>query len=388
MRTYIFTLLLLVIGTWSYAQEVDSTRLQQRYQQANVYISTYQFDKALELLSECYIKDPQNTDYLLKIAYCHSQSGRYPDAKLFYNEALKVDSLNLIAISSLGSLYEGENNYLKARGYYQQLIQADTSNSYYFKRNGFLALRLNDPISAIEYFQKAHLLNKVDIEVIHQLGAIYLALEELDYADQMIQKGLHTDPNNIKLLQTKARIHHKRKEHPEVVAAIEKTMVQGDTIDYYQMMMGVSYIHLDSVDTAIYHLERILAREKDTEHTHHYLGLAYRTKGELEKAETHFQRAIEKGISEQVGEYHAGLATIMEEKGELREAIRFYEKAKEYGAGGENIFHLARSCDLYYKDKKIALRYYEQYLRTRDNKYRDYTEQRIRQLKELIHFQN
>lgn len=389
MRAIPFLLLCLLFNVnGAFAQTLDSVRLQERYRQANVYISAYQFDKALSLLSECYIKDPQNTDYLLKIAYCHSQSGRYPDAKLFYNETLKVDSLNLIAISSLGGLYEGENNYQKAQEYYRQLIQIDTTNSYYYKRNGFLALRLNDPISAIEYLQRAHLLNKLDIETIHQLGAIYLALEQLDYAEQMIQKGLNTDPNNIKLLQTKARIHHKRKEHPEVVAAIEKTMAQGDTSDYYQMMLGVSYLHLDSIDISIYHLERILAREKDTEHTHHYLGLAYRTKGDLEKAETHFQRAIELGISEQIGDYYAGLAAISEEKGTLREAIRLYEKALDYGSGGETIFHLARNCDLYYKDKKIALRYYEQYLNSPDQKYRDYARQRIPQLREIIHFQN
>lgn len=176
-----------------------------------IYISAYQFDKALDLLSECYIKDPQNTDYLLKIAYCHSQSGRYPDAKLFYEETIKIDSLNLTAIN---------------------------------------------------------------------------------------------------------------------------------------------------------------------------------TKEELDKAEEHFKIAIEKGVSPQMGEFHAGLAALLEEKNQLREAIRYYEKAIEYGADAETIFHLARNCDLYYKDKNIALRHYQKYLKTKDNKYREYTARRLKQLKEIIHFQN
>ena len=64
-----------------------------------------------------------------------------------------------------------------------------------------------------QFFLKAHELNKADIEVIHQIGNIYLALEQLEFAERMITKGLYTDPNNIKLLQTKARIHHKKKEH-------------------------------------------------------------------------------------------------------------------------------------------------------------------------------
>ena len=73
MKAFSIFFLFLLTGYWVRAQEVpDSIRLQQRYQLANVYIASYQFDKALSELSECYIKDPKNVDYLLKIAYCHS----------------------------------------------------------------------------------------------------------------------------------------------------------------------------------------------------------------------------------------------------------------------------------------------------------------------------
>ena len=94
------------------AQSADAdTDLEQKYQQALAYISAFQFDKAQRILNECYIKDEDNIDYILKIAYCNFQSGRYPDAKLFYQTALKLDSMNTVAISSLGYIYERELNY-------------------------------------------------------------------------------------------------------------------------------------------------------------------------------------------------------------------------------------------------------------------------------------
>lgn len=40
------------------------------------------------------------------------------------------------------------------------------------------------------------------------------------------------------------------------------------------------------------------------------------------------------------------------------------------------------------KTQKIALKYYEQYLDTGNQKFRTYTEQRIKQLREFIHFSN
>lgn len=364
----------------------DSLRLQQRFQQAQQLIAAYQFDKAQQLLSECYVKDPQNVDYLLRIAYCHSQLGRYPDAKMFYGEVLKVDSSNAVALSSLGGLYEQEYNYRKARDYFETLIAIDSTNSFYHKRNGYLALRLGDALGGLSAFLKAHQLNEADIETISQLASIYLAMEALDYAEQMLEKGRRIDPRNIKLLQAKARLHSKRKEHPAVVDAIENTMAQGDTSEYYQMMLGVAYLQIDSVERALFHLQDIVRRREDTEHTHHYLGLAYRTLGALDKAAEHFDKAVKKGISEKMGVYYSGLAGVYEEKGALKEAIRYYEEALRYEKQPETIFYLARNCDQYYKDKKIALRYYQQYLDSGDGKYREYTEQRIQQLREYLHF--
>ena len=110
--------------------------LETLYQQALTKISAYQFEDALKLLSRCYIRDQYNVTYINQIAYCHGQQGRYPDAKLYYKEALKLDSVNVTAISSLGRLYEQERNYKTSLPYYQQLVQLDSTNSFYHKTIG------------------------------------------------------------------------------------------------------------------------------------------------------------------------------------------------------------------------------------------------------------
>ena len=42
-------------------------------------------------------------------------------------------------------------------------------------------------------------------------------------------------------------------------------------------------------------------------------------------------------------------------------------------------------CGQYYKDKRIAMRYYKRYLKTGNKKYEDYSTKRVEQLKEVIH---
>ncbi|PHN07332.1 tetratricopeptide repeat protein [Flavilitoribacter nigricans] len=382
-------LLLLFWSLSGVAQESDSTTdLSRNYQQALELINQFQFDKAQTLLSTCYIKDPENVDYLLKIAYCNQQSGRYPDALIFYNKVLKIDSLNTTALSSTGSIYERTSNYREAAKYYRELIRIDTSNAYYYKRNGYVALRMNKPLQSVIYFLRAHGLNEADIETIDQLCDLYLALNDLKSAELMVKRGRAIDPNNLALLYNNARLEQKRKNHEEVAGAIRRAMELGDTSDYYQMMLGVAYIYLDSMDQAIGHLEAIVDRGQDSEYTHHYLGLAYRAKDEHAKSIAHFEQAIELGVSEKMSDFQADLASVLVEENNYRAAIDHYREALKYDPSAEHIFHLARTCDQYYKDKKIALKYYEQYLNTKNQKFREYTEQRIKQLKEFIHFSN
>jgi len=61
--------------------------------------------------------------------------------------------------------------------------------------------------------------------------------------------------------------------------------------------------------------------------------------------------------------------------------------ASRYSADPVLDFHIAHNADRYFKDKKIALRYYQKYLNNNHPKYREYAEQRIMQLKETIHLQ-
>jgi tetratricopeptide (TPR) repeat protein len=378
--------LVLIFWTFYPGFTQSSDDLSVSYQQALDLINAYKFDEAQELLSECYIKDQENLDYLLKIGYCNFQTGRYRDARLFFNKSLNVDSLNTTALSSLGSIFEREANYRRAREYYVRLIDIDSTNAFYFKRLAYVDLRLRRPIGAIYQFLKAHSLNPNDIEAIEQLSALYLRADQLDFAEEMLGKGLQLAPDNIKLLQNQARLFHKRKNYPEVIQSIEHMLVQGDTTDYYQLMIGVSYLQVDSVDHALHHLEALEKRGEKSEHLFHYLGLAYRDKNQPEKAVTYLDLAIQEAVSPKMHLYLADLAQLREEQGNHKKAIELYQQAFEEKEEPEYLFRLARNTDIYYKDKKIAIRYYQQYLATEDRKFRNYATERITHLKELVHF--
>ena len=187
-------------------------------------------------------------------------------------------------------------------------------------KNALVAQRKGDLIASTALFNKAHALNEKDIATITDLAIAYLELKALDYADQIIDKGMALDSSNIKVLYTNARIRNAFDDYPAIVRSVGRAMELGDSTNYYAMMISVAYLKTNQLDSCIYHLNRVIARERDSEHTHHYMALAYELKGDFDKAAEHFEIAIEKGISKKVPRYHQDLAEL-------------YEKSKKISIG-------------------------------------------------------
>ena len=368
------------------AQMTNTIDIKEQYTLGVQALNNYQYQKALDHFYECHRVITNDKEYLQKLAFCYMKLGDFNEAKFSYNSLLKKDSTNVYAWSNLGAIYEKELNYSKASDCYQELLVIDSTNSYYFRQNAFMSMRLKDPIRAIAYFSQAHDLNEKDLVVINELSSLLLQIRQAPTAEAIVSKGLKLAPDNLKLLYTKSDILHFKKEYDNVVSTISHAMSLRDTSQYYQKMIGAAYLHLEQFDSCIYHLDEIVRKREDSELTHYQLALAHKGLGNMEQSEKEYQAAIEKGISENVGVYFKNLALLLDEQNKLKEAIAAWKKAIEYSPDEETyLYFLARDCDNYYRDKKIARRYYRQYYETKDKQYREYVRLRIQYLNGVIH---
>lgn len=376
----------IILGCCWFANGQAVIDINEQYKLGNEALNNFQYQKALDHFYECHRVDMNNKSYLQKVAYCYMKLGDYGEAKFSYNSLLKKDSTNVNAWSNLGSIYEKELNYSKASECYQELLAIDSTNSYYFRQNAMMALRMKNPLLAVVHFSKAYELNPKDVIVINQLGSLMLRFDQPDEAQEIIQRGLRFAPNNFKLLYTKADILHRKKDYENLVETISHTMSLGDTVQFYQKMLGAAYLHLEEYDSCIYHLDRIVERGEESDLTYYQLAIAHRSKGDLDKGAESYQLAIKKGISENVGTYYKNMALIFDEQKKYKDAIAAWKKAIEYSPKEHvYLFHLAQDCDKYYRDKKIARRYYRKYYDTKHQKYREYVRERIQYLNGLIH---
>jgi len=308
--TYGLLLMLLCSFFQSSGQSEEIVQdIEKEYQLALERMAAYQYEKALYHIYNCQRMKPKNVDYNAKLGFCYFKLGNYSDAKLCYQSILKLDSINVNALSNLALIYDREANYQAAHRFYEQLLQIDSTNSYYYKQVAYVAVKRREVLEALSFFTKAHELNPKDITVVREMADLYLSLEALDYAGQMVDKGFQLDSMNIKMLYSRAKVANKRKAYLDVVNSVEKVLVQKDTAAYYETMLGVAYLQLDSLDKAQFHFERLIDQKKTSEHIHHYLALIFDKKGDQEKSIEHLEQAIEEAVSPKLSIYFRDLAS-------------------------------------------------------------------------------
>jgi tetratricopeptide (TPR) repeat protein len=336
----------------------------QDIRQAEELVSNYQFDKALAILSD--INDTIDVRIPLQRGYCYYRLGNFKNAILCYNQALRLDSINRTALIQLGQLYARHNRFSEAKMCYERLIHIDSTSSYYFKQYASLATSINDIPLAIDLYHQTLLLNPNDLETYSLLGNILLDKEEYGKLDSLLAKGLAQDSLQSPLLLLKAKSEMGQQQYRQAVATVGKLIAQKDTLPSYARLLGISYFQLDQYKKVIQCMNYLLNADQKNDWIYYYLGVSYRELNDLPQSIEYMNKAIDEGITENIGTYYSQLARAYEDKKDFKNAIHYYHAAYEKSKSKILLYHLARNYDVYYKDKSTAIAYYRQYLASND----------------------
>ncbi|NNE25407.1 MAG: hypothetical protein HKN09_01070, partial [Saprospiraceae bacterium] len=349
---------------------------------ADIAYINQDYATAYRLFSECFNLD--STVYCGERASLSAyQLGDYAAAKNIALDVERLDSANHTAINQLAKLYEIEKNTPKAIKYYHRLVNSNPTNAINLRKLGLQYLQGGLLIDAFKYLSEALGLNPRDMVALKACADIFISNKQFEEGDSLLRKGLVLDDKNIGLHLSIAQSKFKQKAYDSTAVYLERIKGRVDLSPYFNKLLGYSYIQLDSLDEAIYHLEKSLQDEGNKEYAHYYLATAYESLDSIDYARHHYSEAIDASISKNVGLYHKSLAQILEGKGELRDAIAHLKDAVKYSDDPFNYFLLAKASDTYYKDKSIALRYYQKFLdsKPRKTQYYSYARERVQLIK-------
>mgnify|MGYP003636438847 CR=1 FL=1 len=361
---------------------VDTLQHVSNYKIGNIYTSIDDYKKAIEYYKKSLIfKESFKVQLLLANAYRIEK--KYENAIQIYEKLLKKDSENLIITYQLGKLYFAINDLDKATQIFTLLSEKDKNNPNYYYQLGIISANKADGNGMLDNFLRAYKNDSTHIKSVYQLAKTFSALRIRDSSRIFTDIGLQLDSLDVNLNRLKINELFRNKKYNLAIVRLKKLDSILPNNLYNKKMLGRSYFNIDSLDLAKSFFKAARTLDKEDFKIYTYLGHIYKAKKEYGKAMISYMRATTIGKKPRHEEYYS-LALLYLEMKKLKLAIAMFKASvKESNRQYKVLYQLALTSDSYYKDKKIAYKYYEDYIFRFEDKDKDFTAFVKKRMKEI-----
>ena len=377
------TFIVLLLGCWAGSADVlgqsdCAQRIEEQYLLED-------HTSVMELSKNCNWQD--SSRILPMLAFSAFQTNNYPLAKQLYHHLLESGDTTEVALRSLARIYEEEWNFPRAIKYNKLLLNQDTSNAAEWYRLGIIAQKAELVPEAILAFTRTIALNPKHFQARVKIADILIHQKQADQAGDLISKGLQLDSQNVLLLLYAGKAAYFQDSFQYAVEYYDRAERSVDLPLTHTRMKAISYYQLDDFKKAISYLSDALVGT-DKDYMHYYMAMSYLGLDDKEEAKKHFDLALEESYGPRIPLYCDYRADLYEQEGNWKEAISLYKEAYDRSGDPKFLIRLALAYDKWYDDKRLAIRYLNDYLVTDDNKYRSFAQDRIQVLRAYEHMKN
>lgn len=329
-----------------------------------------------------------------KIAKAYEALGNVPEALHYYEKAasesestgrqkenirIKLDFAKLLAQSS---------KYKKADSIFRRLTDEFPNNPNFIYQRALIKEALNDS-TAIEYFKQVFLLDTNHIKSVYKIGRNYIENRKFMESELFVNKGLSVDSTSTRFLNLLALKQFYTKDCHAAISTYNRLIsLEENNIQIHENLASC-YSYTNQFEKSLDQY-KILLQEFDDKNPKWHVGIAtlYRSLKEYKKAERHMNIAI--ALQEiPLSESYLELAAIYKGKGDYKSELKVLKSALLNNPSNEMaLFRMAVAADNYFADKKVVLRYYEDYLKkySKNGRMRNLSKQRVADLKKELHF--
>ncbi len=273
----------------------------------NELVGNKEFEEALPLILEALRETPDDLE-LIKIAgLTNVNLKKWGAAKNYFETVVKFNQEDATSWFYLANCYEKQGDLVSAKNAYITVINLRDEYLEAYKSLCILLIKLNEPLEAVKYAQKAQKIDSEDYIFDFIIGTSYMKNKDFDKALSSLSAAIEKSPNNIGTYNS----------------------------------LGTCYMALGRTDDAIKTYEKALELAPGMPMSYFNLGSAYQIKQEHEKAVEYLEKAAE---LEEDESFLAALAMSEVKLKKYDSALKHYKQLALMCPGKENYKYNLITC--------------------------------------------
>jgi tetratricopeptide (TPR) repeat protein len=195
------------------------------------------------------------------IANIYVKTGKYQDALIEINNALKFNSGSLEYLTLKANIYYGTGKIDKAVEIYEDILAKDSENVYILYSLARSYQELHHPESAVIIYEKIIDVYGFDQDVLKRMFEIYSSYKEYDKAADVLNYSLKLDPYNNGLLLELASLYSKLGKEDDARSIYERLSALNPDDKLIQAEIVKLYFRKNQIDKGFAEFAKILGKD-------------------------------------------------------------------------------------------------------------------------------
>jgi tetratricopeptide (TPR) repeat protein len=220
------------------------------------------------------------------------KSQEYDRAIGNFQAALRIDSLNVMALRNIGTAFAAKGNNVQARVYLERANQLKPNDAEICNNLGVIFSNSDNSNEAIRYFEAAVAADSTSALYLTSLGVENLKIGRVQKALPILQKASALAPKNPIPLFSIGSCFAADRKYDSAAAYFERSVVAGGNAPELYYFLGVAKRQLGDLDAAEKNYKLGVERNPNYKECLQALGLLYAQRQKFVAAQSYFERVI------------------------------------------------------------------------------------------------